>query len=221
MKRFTKIAVVFFWTLINLSIHLPALSEDSIAALPILPKDVFSRKGVPDPCPHIESSMPKRYMIFWNDFPAIDGGFVIVIHPKQVFLRSTHDNPNYDRVYWLSALSVFQYDALIVFLDQYRGNVFSDKDVWNWGGYKVLRLVNANQSPYATGDDWDAWYSKVNSSVKENISRILSELNHGLPVSVENLKITHAISIENGVPIVDDRVPNHANAADTKSCAAD
>ena len=144
MKRSTKMAVVFFWTLINSSYHLPAMSEDSIAALPILPQDMFSRKGVPDPCPHIGSGMPKRYMIFWNDFPAIDGGFVLVIHPKQVFLRSTHDNPNHDRVYWLSALSVSQYVALVVFLDQYRGKVFSDKGVWNWGGYKVLQLENAN-----------------------------------------------------------------------------
>jgi hypothetical protein len=221
MKRFTKIAVVFFLTLINLSIQLPALSDDSIATLPILPEHMFARKGVLDPCPHIESSMPKRYMIFWNDFPAIDGGFVLVIHPKQVFLRSTHDNPNYDKIYWLSALSVLQYDALIVFLDQYNGKVFSDKEVWNWGGYKVLQLANANQSPYATGDDWDAWYSKVNRVIKENMSRILSELNHGLPVSVKNLNLTYSISIEHGVPIVDDRVPNHANAADTKSRAAD
>jgi len=148
--------------------------------------------------------MPKRYMVFWNDVPAIDGSFVLVIHPRQVFLRSTHDNPNYNRIYWLSALSVSQYEALIVFLDQYSGNVFSDKGVWNWGGYKVVELEKAKQSPYATDDDWDAWYSRVNWAIEENMSRIFFELNHGLPVSVEKLNVPHAISIEHGVLIVDE-----------------
>jgi hypothetical protein len=81
MRRFTKLVIIFFLTLSILSIQLPALPENSITVLPILPKDLFSREGVPDPCPHNESTMPKRYMVFWNDAPAIDGGFVLVIHP--------------------------------------------------------------------------------------------------------------------------------------------
>ena len=49
------------------------------------------------------------------------------------------------------------------------------------------------------------------------MSRIFSELNRGLPVSVQNLSITHAISVENGVPIVSESVPNQADEPDGKS----
>ena len=44
-------------------------------------------------------------MITWNDTPGIDGHFMLVVHAKQLFLRSGHNNPNPNYVYWVEQLS--------------------------------------------------------------------------------------------------------------------
>jgi len=202
--RSTKLLFVLSLFLHILFIQLPALSEDSIVDLPILPDDLFSQKNIPNPCPFNESTKPKRYMIFWDDRPAIDGSFILVIHPTQIFLRSSHDNPNPDCIYWMSPISASQYQALSGILDQYKEKIFSQKNVWNWGGYKIFRFTKAKQSPYMTGTDWDAWHLKVDKTIESNMSQVFSELNRAFPKGVPKLNLISIPSISTHTVYIDD-----------------
>jgi hypothetical protein len=125
---------------------------------------------------------PKRYMIAWNDTPATDGEFVLVVHPKQLFLRSRHDNPNPNYVYWVEQLSEGQYTQLVKFLDAYRERVFRRES--GWPGYTEFWLRNPHISPERgegmTGERGAAWERKSAAAVNSNLRRILRELNRGL-----------------------------------------
>jgi hypothetical protein len=202
MKLYSKIKNTILLIFIIFSISLPAVMKELEITLPILPDDLFSRDSVPDPCPDYESPKPNRYMIFWNDSPSIDGSFILVIHPKQIFLRSSHDNPNPNKIYWFSSISTEQYKEISHFLGKYNGKVFSNKGVWSWGGYKVFELTEAKESPYLTGDEKDSDYKKADLAIISNIFRIFAELNHGLPANVNKFKIVEGeISLLHGVYI--------------------
>ena len=93
---------------------------------------------------------PKRYMIAWNDTPGIDGDFMLVVHPTQLFLRSGHNNPNPNYVYWVEQLSEDQYTKLVRFLEAYKGQLFR-RDRWSrWPGYSVLQAEESSNQPAAT-----------------------------------------------------------------------
>jgi hypothetical protein len=127
---------------------------------------------------------PKRYMITWNDTPGIDGDFIFVVHPEQLFLRSGHDNPNPNYVYWVQQLSEAQYRQLVKFLDTYDGQLFR-RNRWNqWPGYSLFILKSPRISPEPpdrmTPEVELAWQSKFNAAVNSNLRRILKELNRRL-----------------------------------------
>jgi hypothetical protein len=126
---------------------------------------------------------PQRYMITWNDTPGIDGDFMLVVHPKQLFLRSGHNNPNPNYVYWVEQLSEGQYTQLVRFLDAYKGQLFR-RDRWSrWPGYTLFLLRNPQISPQPPDrmpDGWASWRSGSDAAVNANLRRILRELNRGL-----------------------------------------
>jgi len=140
---------------------------------------------------------PKRYMITWNDTPGIDGDFMLVVHPTQLFLRSGHNNPNPDYVYWVEQLSEGQYTKLVKFLDAYKGQLFRP-DRWSqWSGYTLFTLKNAQISPRPPDPQTPAgeasWRSKSDAAVNSNLRRILRELNRGLS-SDRTLRVDAAIN---------------------------
>ena len=161
--------------------QLPSLPAD--VPVPLVPPILKSGVIIPEPCPPTASMEPKRYMIAWNDTPAIDGDFVIVVHPKQLFLRSTHNNPNPNYVYWVEHLSEGQYRELVTFLDPYRERRFR-REWERWPGYTLFRLRNPHISPPRaadmTGESEAAWERKSAAAVNANLRRILKELNRGL-----------------------------------------
>jgi hypothetical protein len=152
-------------------------------SVPLVPPILKSGLTIPEPCPPTISMEPKRYMIAWNDTPAIDGDFVLVVHPQQLFLRSSHNNPNPNYVYWVEQLSEGQYTQLVKFLDAYDERVF--RRGWDpWPGYTLFRLRNPQISPQRgaamTGESETAWELKSAAEVNSNLRRILRELNRGL-----------------------------------------
>ena len=123
-------------------------------------------------------------MITWNDTPGIDGDFMLVVHPKQLFLRSGHNNPNPNFVYWVEQLSESQYTQLVKFLNAYNGQLFR-RDRWSrWSGYTLFMLRNPQISPQPpdrmTPDGEASWQSRSDAAVNSNLRRILKELNRGL-----------------------------------------
>jgi hypothetical protein len=153
-------------------------------SVPLVPPILKSGVTIPEPCPHTASMEPKRYMITWNDTPGIDGEFMLVVHPKQLFLRSGHNNPNANYVYWVEQLSEGQYTQLVRFLDVYKGQLFR-RDRWSrWAGYTLFLLRNPKVSPQPPDrmppDGWASWRSRSDAAVNANLRRILRELNRGL-----------------------------------------
>ena len=185
----------------------PALAEDPEGVLSVLPDDLFSRKDIPEPCPRFGTAVPKRYMIFWNDRLAIDGDFILVIHPTQLFLRSSHDNPNPDLIYWFSSLSPAQYKAISLFLDRYAGAVFDSRDVWEWPGYRVFHLNGARQSPGHTDQEENEWQRKRRLTTAGNMNRIFGELNRAMPKGVRKLAAPEADALSKFIYIADERMP--------------
>lgn len=161
--------------------RLQDLRPDSV---PLVPSILKSGVTIPEPCPHTASMEPKRYMITWNDTPGIDGQFMLVVHPKQLFLRSGHDNPNPNYVYWVEQLSEGQYARLVKFLDAYNGRLFR-RDRWSrWPGYTLFILRNPQISPQPpdpmTPAGGASWRSRADAAVNANLRRILKELNRAL-----------------------------------------
>ena len=151
-------------------------------SVPLVPPILKSGVTIPEPCPRTASMEPKRYMITWNDTPGIDCEFMLVVHPKQLFLRSGHNNPNPKYVYWVGPLSEGQYTQLVKFLDAYKGQLFR-RDRWSqWSGYTLFLLRNPQISPQRrmTPDGEASWRSRSDAAVNSNLRRILRELNRGL-----------------------------------------
>lgn len=181
------IGVIAFPVLVSASgpVARRAAQDPGRDSVPVVPPILTAGVTIPDPCPHTASMQPKRYMISWNDTPAIDGDFILVVHPKQLFLRSGHNNPNPNYVYWVDQLSEEQYARLVKFLDAYKGRLFR-RDRWSqWPGYTLFILRNPQISPQPpdrmTADVEASWQSRSNAAVNSNLRRILKELNHGLP----------------------------------------
>ena len=160
-------------------------SQDAVrGSVPLVPAILKSGVTIPEPCPRTASMDPKRYMITWNDGPAIDGEFMLVVHPKQLFLRSGHNNPNPNYVYWVEQLSEGQYTKLVRFLDAYNGRLFRRNRRSQWPGYTLFLLRNPHISPHPpdrmTAEGEASWRSRSDAAVNSNLRRILKELNRGL-----------------------------------------
>ena len=152
--------------------------------VPLVPSILKPGITILEPCPHTASMEPRRFMITWNDTPGIDGDFMLVVHPKQLFLRSGHNNPNPNYVYWVEPLSEDQYSQLVKFIDGYNGRLFR-LDRWsNWPGYTLFILRNPRISPQPpdpmTPDAVASWRSRSEAAINSNLQRILRELNRGL-----------------------------------------
>ncbi len=93
----------------------------------------------------------RGFKIFWNS-NVISGRNVICINPKQIYLRTEHDNPYPSYLYWIINISSEQYIAISKIINDQTGNIFSDKTTAN-SLYKTLQYnypVEEETIPY----DW-------------------------------------------------------------------
>ena len=164
--------------------------------VPVVPRILKEGITIPEPCPRTAWVEPRRYMVTWNE-PAIDGDFMLVVHPTQLFLRSGHNNPNPNYVYWVEHLAEDQYASLVTFLDAYRGQLLQRNRWDHWPGYGLFILKSPHISPTLpqriTPGGEASWQLKFDAAVNSNLRRILSELNRGLP-SGRALRLDAAIN---------------------------
>jgi hypothetical protein len=194
-----SVALIAFGVLLSAtSLWARQASQDARRdSVPLVPSILKSDITIPEPCPHTASMEPKRYMIMWNDTPGIDGNFILVLHPKQVFLRSAHDNPNPNYVYWVERLSERQYAQLVTFLDMYRGQLFRRNRFDSWPGYTLFTLRSPRISPWPpdrmTRETEASWRSKADAAINANLRNMLNELNRGLSPALR-LRLDAAIN---------------------------
>lgn len=159
-------------------------SSRAAAKLPLIPSNAKWLRSIAQTCPLDPAVLPRRFMLYWGDGPGIDGDYIVVIHPTQLFLRTTHDNPNPSKLYSFMPLRTDQYELLVRFLDEYDGYVLS-RDTWLWTGYTVYRLRGVQESPfhpdYATNEEMARWDEAVEDLGRSNLRRIMRELNRALP----------------------------------------
>lgn len=191
MNKLTS-SVVFLLVALNVPMS-PAEADQQTkmnAVLPIIPEPIYGASPIDNPTPIGLPTLPMRFMIFWNDAPSIDGDFVLVIHPTQIFLRSMHNNPNPGSVYWVASLSAMQNAALVKFLDTYSGTEFS-KTKARYMGYQLFDLAKPKVSPWlkenSTLADQDRWIRESEQTINANLRRVLLELNRAMPSSLPRI----------------------------------
>jgi hypothetical protein len=89
-------------------------------------------------------------MITWNDTPGIDGEFMLVVHSKQLFLRSGHNNPNPNYVYWVDQLSEGQYTKLVKFSGCIQGATVSSRPLESMARLHIVHTEESSNQPAAT-----------------------------------------------------------------------
>ena len=53
----------------------------------------------------------------------VDGRYILVITPRQIYLRSSHDNPNPNYLYWLTSISDKQFELIKNYLEIQKNNL--------------------------------------------------------------------------------------------------
>lgn len=66
----------------------------------------------------IEISWPGEY---------IDGSYNLIITPEQIYLRSSHENPNPNFLYWLETITKERYDIISKYLSSLKNNTLKDR----------------------------------------------------------------------------------------------
>jgi hypothetical protein len=121
-------------------------------------------------------------VVWWNDTPGIDGDFNFVVHPTQVFLVSSHNNPNPNFVYWVCAITKDQYAAIVARLDRGAPAGIVAETQLQMPGYTLFQLRAPVESPWMkannpTPEQWRVWEHRSDAAVNKNLSRIVALLN--------------------------------------------
>ncbi|WP_348799015.1 hypothetical protein [Flavobacterium adhaerens] len=89
--------------------------QDSIHRVAIIPDDIFHQKVdvllLTSATDTTSSRANLGYEIRWPS-PSIDGSLVLTITKHQVYLRSSHDNPNPNYLYWFTNISDVCYTTI-------------------------------------------------------------------------------------------------------------
>jgi hypothetical protein len=92
----------------------------------VLPTDALTAFDAIHLSPELEGS-EQALSISWRS-PRIDGRFVLVLTPLQIYLRSGHDNPNPNYLYWLAPLSPAQFESARAFLGRTKDRRFERQE---------------------------------------------------------------------------------------------
>jgi hypothetical protein len=129
------------------------------------------------------SNSYRGYKIFWKS-PLISGRNVIYVNPKQIYLRTEHDNPYPNHLYWIIDICNEQYISIEKVINEQNGNLLADKTAIN-SNYKTLEYnysVEEQPIPY----EWT--YKEIISHKKDykkklyiNFADILRSWNKAIP----------------------------------------
>lgn len=160
-------------------------SASGVRFLPLQPfehgYDVLVEDGIIDTFSY--SSRP-LYEIFWPA-PYTDGSMRLMVNPRQIYLRSGHDNPNPDYLYWFSELDSIQYRAVQKFI------AGREKDGWfkvydNTPDGPTYHFYKRSIPELEITEEWtDELIEKHSKDHQKkmylNLRRLLQEINRFLP----------------------------------------
>lgn len=98
---------------------------DPVNNTPVIPVDVFDRHPyrliLADPFDTMEIKVEHktRYVISWPS-PSIEGSLDLVISKRQMWLQSSHDNPNPNEIFWVTDIDEVQYTVVQYMLDKHQ-----------------------------------------------------------------------------------------------------
>lgn len=108
----------------------------------------------------------------------IDGTYSFVITPRQMYLRSHHNNPNPNYLYWLQKSDSLNYNLIKKHFDN--SELFEKIDIHSRTGhiYSFSKILNEN---YANGN----WENKM----FENLNHLILELNDAIKQTGEQIDL--------------------------------
>jgi hypothetical protein len=131
----------------------------------------------------IEISWPSLY---------IDGRYDLVITPKQIYLRSEHENPNPNFLYWITNINREQFELIKNYLNKQNNKKLHD--CTNEFSYRQSFFYNSYTKEKFTNKNWtDMQY--------ENFSRIVDLINNPLKSKNKSIKIPDFSNFESIKPL--------------------
>lgn len=146
---------------------------------------------------------------FYSDLPpgidldwasrSIDGRIVVTITSEQILIRSGHDNPHKNHLYWVGQTSAEQASAVLRIVEAKRGTLECDEKKVNWP-------VELPPQPLASCRFQRAFVEMANGAdhlpiVAKNARGLLEGLNRLLPKDVASLPVPDVQDLEQRVLI--------------------
>jgi len=159
----------------------------------VLTKTIFRKAPIADPLGD-DRTTTGYYCINWADAPAIDGTFMLLVNSAQLILRSGHENPNPDFIYWFTDLKPGQYRPIEKALTSSRASRF-EPDGGTWREYQCFTCRGLEQSPWYEDSDETTWRWSCANTLLRNVNAVLTELNSTFPPEVPKLPTLHIMDI--------------------------
>ncbi len=116
--------------------------------------------------------------ISWSSI-YIDGRYILVITPRQIYLRSGHDNPNPNYLYWLTKISDTQFDLIRSFLEINKNSIIHNYSSENstcltyyFEGAKIEKYIR-NSWTNKRYDNFLSLMKLINQPLTKNGEKIL------------------------------------------------
>ncbi|MCB9261832.1 MAG: hypothetical protein H6607_05600 [Flavobacteriales bacterium] len=155
---------------------------------------------------HVKNKRPIGYSLGWPA-PNIDGGMAVIINPKQMYLKSGHDNPNPNYLYWLCDIDSTAFGSIEKTLND--SIFYWQKREPNWYGFVGMWLPNY-ASEFPIPEEWNDSLLNLHQenhykTAYLNLTRIIDMLNQHLPENQQIAKPTYTEFRENKKIMISDR----------------
>ena len=118
---------------------------DSVYNVVVLPNDLLSGKYDYVRCSF--SAWNKNSVNYYWDSWATDGRYYLIFTPYQMILRTSHENPNPNRIVWVAPITTQQYERLKAkcdfeykWLEDHKGDEIFDRSYENFS--RLLNKIN-------------------------------------------------------------------------------
>nr|WP_321411252.1 hypothetical protein [uncultured Carboxylicivirga sp.] len=202
---------VYSQSILTDSLKIGFCNLDSTIGIQIFPENILS-ENYKIIVTGNESFANKKTAIelFWHS-SLIDGIYCVIISPKQIYLRSEHNNPNPDFLYWVTDINKEQFDLII-------------KNFINSPTSNLLELKNEN-SPFQTytfdyeienyvNDKWE-------NHLYKNFKTIITSINSAILSTGQEINIPKKEKLErNSIRLVVN-IEEYTTLSDIKELESD
>ncbi len=151
MSLFTK---AFAYKVNGDSTRIVYARYDKASKAKIIPTDVFENKNnvlvIASERDTNIIATKSEIEIFWPS-PNIDGQYELVLNSQQIYLRSSHDNPNPNFLYWIDNIDRQQFELIRNYLKNHADNnfrvcinKFSSRESYFFGNFKREKFLENN-----------------------------------------------------------------------------